>query len=446
VRESSNANPAAITRLFLASALGIVALLLPVPYEGSLHILLGLVTGYLQDKGAAILPAVVTLTCLISALASLVYSATDRRRDPDHAAEILLRPGPIWLVMRVLGTVTAVLVFYQLGSEWIWHADIGGLVLNDLMAAAFIPIGLACIVLPFLTEFGLMELVAGFVERGFRRLFTVPGRSAVDAVASWLGGSSVGVLVTVGQYKRGLYSAREASVIATNFSIVSIAFAYVIVETVKLEALFFPFYAVVTMSGIACAVILPRIPPLRGKPDSVVVQNSIRAEDGVGGGMSVAWRKALARAEHSPGPRKLIRDIGVNILDIWLGLIPAAMFIATVSLAVAEMTPLFDWLSWPFGMLLEAFQVEAAQEAAPAMVVGFADMFLPALLAADIASEPTRFTLAVIAVGQLIFMSEVGVLILQSALPLGFLDLIGLFILRTLIILPLAVIATSLIF
>lgn len=356
------------------------------------------------------------------------------------------RPGLVWTILRVLGAVTALMIFLQAGPEWIWSADIGGLVLNDLMTAAFVTIGLACIVLPFLTEFGLMELVAGFVERVFRRLFTVPGRSAVDAVASWLGGSTVGVLVTISQYRNGFYSAREAAVIATNFSIVSIAFAYVIVETVSLEHMFFPFYGVLTLSGVVCAAILPRIPPLSWKTDTVMTENPMRAEDQAGTGLSSAWTKAIARAEAAPGPRKLFRMITVNILDIWLGLIPAAVIIATASLAVAEMTPFFDWLGAPFRYLLELLQVESAREAAPAMVIGFADMFLPALVAADIASDQTRFIIAVIAVGQLIFMSEVGVLLLKSDLPLNIIDLVMIFILRTLIILPIAVVSAGLLF
>jgi len=446
MNQASKPSSSAVLKLIAASGFGAFMLLLPVPHDGSLHIMLGLITGAVQDWGAPALPAIVTATCVVSAIATLGYSLFTTPREEGHIAEILLRPGPVWTVLRVLGAATALLIFLQAGPDWVWSADIGGLVLNDLMVAAFITIGLACIVLPFLTEFGLMELVAGFVERAFRTLFTVPGRSAVDAVASWLGGSTVGVLVTMSQHRNGFYSGREAAVIATNFSIVSIAFAYVIVEAVNLENLFFPFYGVMTLGGIACAIILPRVPPLRWKSDAVLTDNPMRAEDQRDAGLGAAWRNAIARAEAAPGPRKLFRMISVNILDIWLGLIPAAVIIATASLAVAEMTPLFDWLSTPFRYLLELLQVESAREAAPAMVIGFADMFLPALVAADIASAETRFIIAVIAVGQLIFMSEVGVLILKSALPLNIVDLMAVFILRTLIMLPVALLGAAVVF
>lgn len=80
------------------------------------------------------------------------------------------------------------------------------------------------------------------------------------------------------------------------------------------------------------------------------------------------------------------------------------------------------------------------------MVIGFAEMFLPALTAADIPSIATRFVVAVVSVGQLIFMSEVGILMLKSSLPLNLLDLVVIFLLRTLILLPMAVIAAAIIF
>ncbi len=439
-------SPSALLKLFAASAFGVCMLLLPIPADGALKIPLGLITDWVQGWGAPGLPALITAVCVISAVATLGYSVFTRPGPVPRALDTLLRPGLIWTALRIGGAITAVLVFTQTGPEWIWGADIGGLVLNDLMVPAFITIALACIVLPFLTEFGLMELVAGLVERSFRRLFTVPGRSAVDAVASWLGGSSVGVLVTVSQYRAGYYSGREAAVIATNFSIVSIAFAYVIVETVGLEDFFFQFYAVLTLSGIACAMITPRLPPLRGKAEEVLAEHPLRKDDRTRSGLKAGWDNAVARAENAPGPRALARTITVNILDIWLGLIPAAMVIATASIAVAEMTPFFDWLGWPFRWILEMLQVESAREAAPAMVIGFADMFLPALVAADISSAQTRFIVAVVAVGQLIFMSEVGVLILKSALPLNVFDLAMIFILRTLIILPFAVLGAMVVF
>ena len=41
-----------------------------------------------------------------------------------------------------------------------------------------------------------------------RPLFTLPGRSAVDNLASFIGDGTVGVLITSRQYEKGIYSKR----------------------------------------------------------------------------------------------------------------------------------------------------------------------------------------------------------------------------------------------
>lgn len=81
--------------------------------------------------------------------------------------------------------------------------------------------------------------------------------------------------------------------------------------------------------------------------------------------------------------------------------------------------------------------IPEAAAAAQTMVVGFADMFLPVILADGvITSELTLFVIATVSVVQLIYMSEVGGLLLGSKIPVNFLDLVVIFLLRTLIALP----------
>ena len=66
-------------------------------------------------------------------------------------------------------------------------------------------------------------------------------------------------------------------------------------------------------------------------------------------------------------------------------------------------------------------------------------MFLPGVIAQGIESELTRFVIISVAVTQLIYMSEVGVLILKTRIPLNFINLVTLFVLRTIIALPVIV-------
>ena len=437
---------ASLLRFVVPSTLGAAFFLLPVPNDGIITVPMGLLSDWIREQFAPVLPALVVSLCVFSALATLAYLKV-RPNSPQSTAEKLLRPGIVWTLLRVAGAVSALAIFFQIGPEWIWGENTGNVVLNDLYVPGLVTIGIACLVLPFITEFGLMDYVGVLVQRPFRALFRVPGRSAIDATASWLGGSSVGVIVTAQQYESGQYSAREAAIIATNFSIVSIAFCYVIVDVLRLEAYFLPFYGVLTLTGIICAVIMARIPPLSRKPDTYLVEGqALDTPIGEGSSRSRALDAALQKASSAPPSSKMAKGVAINILDIWLGLIPAGIFIALVAVVLAEYTPIFTIISQPFVPLLSTLSVESPVEAAPSMVIGFAEMFLPALTAADIPSIATRFVVAVVSVGQLIFMSEVGILMLKSSLPLNLLDLVVIFLLRTLILLPMAVIAAAIIF
>lgn len=75
-----------------------------------------------------------------------------------------------------------------------------------------------------------------------------------------------------------------------------------------------------------------------------------------------------------------------------------------------------------------------AEAASETMVVGFTDMLTPSIIAsAKITSEMTRFIVAVVSVTQLLYLSEVGGLILGSKIPVKLWEMIVIFLERTII-------------
>lgn len=424
----------------IPSLLGVLLFLTPIVYEDKVTIGLGLLADGLKAATGAYLPVIAVSLLGFSALAGLFASLLKPRWITERRAlNELFNLHPFWLSLRVIGAVFAAMTFWQFGPEWIWSANTGGVVLKDLAPVLITFFLVAGLVLPLLTDYGLMEFCGTLVRNVFRKVFGLPGRSAIDAIASWLGSGTVGVLITAQQYQKGFYSAREAAVIATNFSIASIAFSLLISSFMKLDHLFVPFYLTVVVAGLAAAIITPRIPPLSWKKDHYVAGVGKQINEDVPQGLSLLrWGlvQAVQRANSNPSPAQMVK-VGVhNVVDIWLGLLPLVMAIGTVSLAIAEYTPVFNWLSYPIVPLLELLQLPEAAKAAPAMLVGFADMFLPAVLGKGIESELTRFVVACVSLTQLIYMSEVGVLIIKAKLPLNLLELFVIFIIRTLITLP----------
>ena len=424
----------------IPSLFGVLLFLTPIVYEEKVTIGLGVMADALKAAVSDQLPAIATALLLLSAVLGLFGSLLKPRWLTERRAlnDLFVLPS-LWLALRVLGGLFAAMTFWQFGPEWVWNANTGGVVLKDLAPVLITFFLVAGLILPLLTDYGLMEFIGTIVRNVFRKIFGLPGRSAIDAIASWLGSGTVGVLITAQQYHKGFYSAREAAVIATNFSIASIAFSLLITSFMKLDHLFVPFYLTVVVAGLAAAIITPRIPPLSWKKDEYVAGVGKQIKEDVPAGTSLLrWglAQAVQRANANPSPAQMVK-IGVhNVVDIWLGLLPLVMAIGTVSLAIAEFTPIFNWLSAPIVPLLELLQLPEAAKAAPAMLVGFADMFLPAVLGKGIESELTRFVVACVSLTQLIYMSEVGVLIIKAKLPLNLLELFVIFIIRTLITLP----------
>lgn len=118
---------------------------------------------------------------------------------------------------------------------------------------------------------------------------------------------------------------------------------------------------------------------------------------------------------------------------MWLGVLPSVMAIGTVALILANYTPIFEWLGLPFRPLLQLLQVPEADAVASTMIVGFTDMLTPAILIAESTSQMAKFIVAVVSVTQVLYLSEVGGLILGSKLPINLWEMFVIFLERTII-------------
>ena len=428
----------------IPSLIGILLFLVPVPFNGKITIGVGILAESIQVKLAPILPGFMTAILILSAIIPIISKAFEPKA-------IMLRPflkqlfyvNWFWIGTRILGALFAVMTLYKFGPEFIISDVSGGTMLYSLvpvLAAWFLFAGL---LMPLLLEFGLMDFFGTALRYVMRPLFKLPGRSSIDALASWMGAGTVGVLITTKQYEEGYYTKREAAVIATNFSINSIAFSLVVISFIGLEEMFVPFYFTVVVAGLTAAIICPRIPPLSRKADTYYEGTGKQISEDVPEGVSsFKWgmQKALEKASEVKGV-KHVAGQGINtVLDIYFALIPLVMALGTIALIIAEFTPFFKYLSMPIVPVLELMQIPEAAEAAPAMLVGFADMFLPAVIGTGIESELTRFVIAAVSLTQLIYMSEIGILLVKSKIPISVLELAIIFLQRTIITLPIIVV------
>lgn len=434
-------NLSTILTFIVPSLIGLLLFMTPISYQGDITIPIAIVAkgllSLLGDSITAIVTGVVLFTAFITIINKFLKIQFIQN---SNFLKGLLEVSPVWLVIRLLGAVFIAMTFFTVGPEVIHSGNTGALVLNDLLPVLFCVFIFAGMLLPLLLNFGLLELFGTLLTKIMRPVFNLPGRSAIDCMASWLGDGSIGILLTSKQYESRFYTQREAAVIGTTFSAVSITFSLVVISQVKLEHLFVPFYLAVCAAGIIAAIVVPKLPPLSWKKDKYIDGSDQCADDELTpeGHNVFSWgmEHALNRAANSPGFKVTCIDGLKNVIDMVFGVIPVIMAIGTIALVVAEYTPVFEYLGYPFIPFLELLGIPEAAEASKTIVVGFADMFIPSILAASIQSEMTRFVIAAMSVTQLIYMSEIGALMLGSKIPVNVAELFVVFILRTLVTLP----------
>ena len=427
------------------SILGIILFLIPIPVvqDGQKQTTLpvAFLANCLKDLLGNIMPILIVLIITISGVLTLLCSTIYKHKlNPQGLMYNAFNVKLGWLILRVLSVVFVWLTYLKVGPKMIYSEDTGGLVFYSLLPTLVAVFLFAALFLPLLMEYGLLELLGPVFRPVMRPLFTLPGRSTVDNLASFIGDGTVGVLITSRQYEEGYYSRREATVISTTFSVVSITFAIVIASTIKMQDQFFYFYITVIVSCLIAAMIMPRIWPLKNIPDEYAkdVSEDARTEQLPEGKTALrhGYDMATEVGIKAPGFKKFFISGFKTVVDMWFVILPVVMSIGTIATIIANYTPIFEVIGKPFVPLLELLQIPEASHASQTILIGFADMFLPSILIEGVKSDITRFVIGALSISQLIYLSEVGGVILGSKIPVSIGKIFMIFLIRTLITLP----------
>lgn len=442
MEQRSSVNGKNVLKFLLFSAFGVLMFLVPIPQGDSFTTLLDFLKTGLKNLFGGSLNYILLVLLIISAVVSLIdyFAKPDFIRN-NHYLKRAFSTTPLYLVSKVFGAIFGIMVILGFGPEVVTSADTGATII-DLCGTLFCIVLAFSFIMPFLTDCGIMEFLGVLAKPVVRPLFHVPGRASVDLIASWFGASNAAVILTREQYMRGFYTKREAGYIMTNFSLVSIPFCLMIANTVGISNLFPPFYLCICIVGVVLAVIIARIPPIRTLPDTYQEKAGKQINEDVPqekGTFAYALEVSCQRAEKFNLKSVLSGGFEV-VMGMFFDLIPIVVAWGTIALMIATYTPVFRWISYPMGMYLKLFGVEEAFAVAPATLVGFTDMFIPALLITGIQSVKTKFIIGVLSLVQIIYLTEVGTIIIKSEIPMNLWKLFLVFMERTLIAIPLIVV------
>ncbi|WP_282040617.1 YjiH family protein [Halomonas alimentaria] len=395
---------ATLLKLFLPSALGILIFFVPIEIAGKRTIPLDhLVTGARALLGDA--SGLYALVLIVAGAAYPIIRGYWNRSLTER----------IFTVLKIAGVIAAVMALTGWGPAFLHAPDMLPFLFDKLVIPVGLIVPIGAIFLALLISYGLLELIGVLVQPVMRPIWRTPGRSAIDAVASFVGSYSIGLLITNRVYQAGQYSAREAAIIATGFSTVSATFMIIVAKTLDLMDVWNLYFWLTLLITFVVTAVTVRLPPLSRMDDS--------AEDGEpeavpGKRLSTAWQIGLDVAEKAPS---LHRSVALNFkegLVMAISILPSIMSVGLLGLLVAKYTPLFEWLGWLFYPFVAVWGVADAAALAQASAAGLAEMFLPALLMAE-AEFAARFAAGVVSVSAVLFFSASIPCILSTSIPLS---------------------------
>jgi nucleoside recognition membrane protein YjiH len=435
---SRNMKTSVIMKIIFGSILGIFIFMTPMPWQGELTIPLWIIKNLLADVLGALQVYILLAVICIAAVGSTLLTIMSKKEFPPFV-QILFRVSPLMLVVRWFAVIAYVISIFKLGPEAFWEPNTGGLIAFELMPAMMCLFFAASVLLPLLTEYGLMEILGWLLRPIFRPLFHMPGHSSVLALSSWFGSGTVGMLTADEEYKKGRYTGREAAILCFGFCTIPLPsiFAYTTAIGGLDSKYFMYFFLCCTVVAIVSTAVMCRIPPLSMVSNEKSPEAASLVEERKET-FRESFQKAYDRAEKAPGLLEMLKEGSITCIRLYIDVFPLVILLATIVLVIAEHTTAFDIISKPFIPILNLIHMPEASLVAPAMFVGFADLLLPFLSATSVTSQLAKFVICVVGTMQVICMSETGAVMIKTSIPVKFWTVLFVFLEKTVIAMMIA--------
>lgn len=402
------------------------------------------------EVGAVLICTIILVATGILSFVGKFFSKKDSKLYKYFETDSVIHPflylaGGVFILLYFLNKVG----IYE-APQMIVGPSTGEMVIPGVVVGVAFIIPVGAFFIPFLTDYGCIDFIGIVLEPLMRPLFKTSGKSAVDAVASFVGSTTMGIIITSRMYKTNVYTQKEASIVATCFSAVSIGYALVVMDKVEVGEHFGVIYFTSFLTAFIIAAIVCRIPPLSNKRNIFEngreqTEEELKKEAKLNISTDLfnkGVHRGTVKAYTSGNIFKRIKDSIIDAFPVMPKVITLLCSIGIIGMILAAYTPIFDWLGLIFLPLIKIVGVPEAKIAASAIPAGITEMFIPTLILADKMAAGVEISLAtkyfVIAVSmvQIIFLAESVVVIMSTGLPVSFKELMIIFVERTFIAIP----------
>ncbi|MDO5690817.1 MAG: nucleoside recognition domain-containing protein [Tissierellia bacterium] len=435
----------------ICSAIGVFSFFVPMEGKTLFEIMYkALIIAPLGDK-----VRYVVLMMTVFNVFGFIYARLMRDKGVDnYVVQRFKKDSLLMGLTYVLAFIFVVMALTQKGLWFIYSDKTVGYMIVEIFPFTIGCLTIGGLILPLLTQYGILEFIGVQLEPIMRPILKLPGKAAIDSIASVVGAAVVGIYLTTSLYHDNQYTEKEALSIASGFSLNSVGYCAFLVGYVGLIEMFNVMFITYLIIAYIMAAIIVRIPPISWHKD-VYKDGTVQTEEMRREGsekfsiktIRKGFVRAIEKADKSENVFKELFIGGIEGFMVVVGIIPMMVVIGGICLAVYNYTPIIRYMSMPLIPIIQLFKIPEAAIAAESIFLGGLELFMPSLtVTASTTNMAVRYFVVMVSMLQVLYITETMLPIKSFGLPVKLSELIIIWAERTLISIPMVALMTHIMF
>lgn len=307
-------------KVYLFSIIGIILFFVPIKINNEFETIIYHLSYFLESKILSFIDISIIFFVGLSTLRDLINYKTSNI-------------SKFKIVMKIFSEIILISIF--INKEKILFLD-GEfvLILKDLLLELSISLPISSLFLPFLLDYGLLEIIEGYTHRIIKPVFNVRGAVFLNFLIYFLVNSASGAFTTYILYKDGKLREKEAVITILNFSVLSLSLTRDLCYKININTIKF---LIIEISILIIAnFILSRIYPIRNKKQSYLFKSNHKNVNCKHHKMKNALKKY-----HENRSSKNLFELSTyylkEVIDILMDLVPTIVFIFFVGNMIYKM-------------------------------------------------------------------------------------------------------------
>ena len=245
-------------KIYIFSLIGIIIFFIPIKINNELETIIYHISYFLENEASSI----IEISLIFFIVLSIFKNILNIDKNNVNKIEICCKSFSLIILVSIF-----------VGKEDLFFIDDNLVfILKDLMLDLSITLPIASLFMPFLLEYGLVEITEAYTNRIMKKIFKVSGKVFLNFLVYILVNNVCGVFVTYKLYKDGKLRRRETAITILNFSVLSLSLTDDLCNKINISTIKFFIMEIIIL--IICNFIISRIYPLKKKKQSYYLKSN----------------------------------------------------------------------------------------------------------------------------------------------------------------------------